>query len=678
VVFRKVLSAGFLLLCLSVPLRAGTDASASTDANEPLAGEDLFEMSLEELMDVPIDTVYGASKHVERVADAPASVTIITAEEIRLYGYRTLADILRSAPGFYVNYDRNYHYVGTRGFRRPGDYDTRILLLVDGHRINENVGDAPTLGTQFVLDVDLIEKVEIIRGPGSSLYGSNAVLAVVNVVTKRGGHVKGLEVSGRTGSFDTQKGRITYGQLFENKLDLLLSASMYNSDGPTLYYQEFDAPETNFGTVRNDDDQFDNLVAHASWGDFSLLLAHTGRQKGIPTSAWDTVFGDRRTRTWDDSTLVGLTYAHALSERYAVRARVAYSHSNYDGRYVYDYTEEGEEPDIVVNHDYWKGRWWEGELQLSGNPVAGHTLTTGIEMRYNVRQDQANWDDEVYLDDSRHSRNWGLYVQDKFEVLEKLTFVGGVRYDEYSTFGGATNPRLALIYDLLENTTLKLLYGEAFRAPNAYELYYHDGGYSQKAPDELDPETIRTYEIILERQLDRHFCAALSGFNYVMEDLIEQYTDPVDGLLIFRNLSEVEATGLELTLHGRWEGGLRSRASYSYVEAEDATTGGSLANSPKHLAKLNIIAPLVQERLFAGVEVLYDSEARTLSGQYADDLALTNLTLTYMSASRRLEVAASIYNLFDVDYAFPGFGEHVQETIAQDGRTFRVGLTYRF
>jgi len=631
-------------------------------------------------MDVPIDTVYGASKHVERVADAPASVTIITAEEIRLYGYRTLVDILRSAPGFYVNYDRNYHYVGTRGFRRPGDYDTRILLLVDGHRINENVGDAPTLGTQFVLDVDLIEKVEIIRGPGSSLYGSNAVLAVVNVVTQRGGHVKGLELSGQTGSFDTQKGRITYGQLFENGVDLLLSASTYNSDGPTLYYREFDAPETSFGTVRNDDDQFDNLVAHASWGDVSLLLAHTGREKGIPTSPWDIVFGDRRTRTWDDSTLVGLTYARALSERYAVRARVAYSHSNYDGRYVYDYAEEGEEPDIVVNHDYWKGRWWEGELQLSGNPVAGHTLTTGMEMRYNVRQDQANWDEEVYLDDSRHSRNWGFYIQDKFEVLEKLTFVGGVRYDEYSTFGRATNPRLALIYDLLEDTTLKLLYGEAFRAPNAYELYYHDGGYSQKAAGALDPETITTYELILERQLDPHYHVALSGFNYRMEDLIEQYTDPTDGLLVFRNRSEVEAAGIELTLQGRWEGGSRSRASYSYVEAEDKTAGTDLANSPKHLAKLNLLAPIVRERLFAGLEVLYDSEARTLSGRYADDFVLTNLTLTYVNADRRLEVAASVYNLFDVDYAFPGFGEHVQETIEieQDGRTFRVGLTYRF
>jgi iron complex outermembrane receptor protein len=201
---------------------------------------------------------------------------------------------------------------------------------------------------------------------------------------------------------------------------------------------------------------------------------------------------------------------------------------------------------------------------------------------------------------------------------------------------------------------------------------------TQKASGDLDPETITTYEVVLERQLTRRLRAALSGFNYVMEDLVEQYVDPADGLLVFRNRSEVEATGVELALHGRWDGGLRSRASYCYVEAEDQTTGAGLANSPKHLAKLNVLASLVRERLFAGVEVLYDSKARTLGGSYADDFILTNLTLTYVSASRRLEIAASLYNLFDVDYAYPGFGEHVQETIEQDGRTFRIGLTCRF
>ncbi|MEN6575156.1 MAG: TonB-dependent receptor [Phycisphaerales bacterium] len=676
---RKILWIVILLFGLSASTRAGADGLSSVEPNGASEGDDLFEMSIEELMDVRIDTVYGASKHAQRLDDAPASVTVVTAEEIHKYGYRTLAEILRSAPGFYINYDRIYHSIGTRGFRRPGDFDTRILVLIDGHRVNENIAVAPPVGVEFPLDVELIEKVEIIRGPGSSLYGSNALLAVVNVITKRGEEINGLEAAGQTGSFDAYKGRITYGNLLGKDVDLLLSASTYSSDGPTLYFKEFDTPETNNGSVKNDDDRCDRAVANVSWGDFSFMLVHGEREKGVPTAPYHTVFGDSRTRVYSDGTMAGLTWTRELSERYTVKARLAYGRFDYDGRYAVDHAEEPEEPDLAINGDSWRGRWWEGELEVMGSPVEGHTLTAGTEFRYNARQDQTNWSaDVVYLDDSRHSHNWGVYVQDEMRLLEKLTFVGGVRHDEYRTFGGSTNPRLGLIYDFFDQTTLKLLYGRAFRAPSAYELYYQDGGQSQQAPDDLEPETIQTYEAIVERQLNRNLLATAGGFYYVMEDLIDQYLDPADGLLVFRNLGEVQAEGIELALRGRWEGGLQSRVSYSYVEARDETADEALANSPEHLVKLGLIKPVVPERLFAGLEVLYDSKAKTLAGDYANDFTLTNLTLTYVSASKRLEIAASVYNLFDVEYAFPGSGGNAQDAIEQDGRTFRVGLTYRF
>jgi iron complex outermembrane receptor protein len=298
---RSILWTTILVLALSRSVRAVSGGSEGSDPNG--AAVDLFDMSIEELMDIRVDTVYGASKRSQSVAAAPASVTIVTAEEIRRYGYRTLADVLRSAPGFYINYDRSYHFIGTRGFRRPGDYDTRILLLIDGHRLNDNVGDSPLFGTQFPLDVELIERVEIIRGPGSSLYGSNAVLAVVNVITKQGAGVGGLELSGKTGSFDSQTGRITYGNRLRKNLDLLLSATTYNSDGPELYFREFDSVETNNGWVHNDDDQFDNFVARASWAISRSCLRTPGakrafrRPPGTPCSGI-VAHGSGTTRRW--------------------------------------------------------------------------------------------------------------------------------------------------------------------------------------------------------------------------------------------------------------------------------------------------------------------------------------------------------------------------------------------
>ncbi len=176
----------------------------------------LASVSEESLLFQEIPSVYGASKFEQKVTQAPSSVSIVTSQDIKKNGYRTLADILRSVSGFYVTYDRNYNYIGVRGFGRPGDYNTRVLLLIDGHRTNDNIYNQAAIGTEAILDVDLIDRVEIIRGPGSSLYGSNAFFGVINIITRRGRDLKGTEVSGEAGSFNTYKGRLSYGNRYQN------------------------------------------------------------------------------------------------------------------------------------------------------------------------------------------------------------------------------------------------------------------------------------------------------------------------------------------------------------------------------------------------------------------------------------------------------------------------------
>lgn len=131
---------------------------------------DLTGLSIEDLMKIEVASVYGASRFVQKVTEAPASIAIVTSEDIRTYGYRNLSDVLKSVRGIYVNYDRNYDYLGIRGFARPGDYNTHILLLVNGHRLNDNVYDTAPIGADFPLDINLIDRVEIIRGPSSSIY----------------------------------------------------------------------------------------------------------------------------------------------------------------------------------------------------------------------------------------------------------------------------------------------------------------------------------------------------------------------------------------------------------------------------------------------------------------------------------------------------------------------------
>jgi iron complex outermembrane receptor protein len=208
---------------------------------------DLGEVGLEELGNIK---VYSASKHLQSASDAPASVTVVTAAEIQTFGYRNLADIVRSVPGFYVTYDRDYSFVGVRGFGRLGDWNSRILVLIDGHRINNNVLGQAMMGNEFPVDVDMIERVEIVCGPSSSLYGANAFFAVINVMTRKAKQVKDWELSFQTGSFGTYEGRASYGHEF-NGLGVLLSGTFYDSKGQTLFFSQFNSPATKDSRCRD-------------------------------------------------------------------------------------------------------------------------------------------------------------------------------------------------------------------------------------------------------------------------------------------------------------------------------------------------------------------------------------------------------------------------------------------
>jgi outer membrane receptor for ferrienterochelin and colicins len=181
---------GCVITLLAGPALAQTRSDNGTQTQQ---NQDLTDKSLEELMKIEVASVTGAAKHEQRVTEAPSSVTVITAAEIRSFGWRTLGEALRSVRGFYATYDRNYTYLGVRGFARPTDYNNRVLFLIDGHRINDNVYDAGYVGTETPIDLDLIERIEVIRGPGSALYGSSAFFGVVNIITRRGGSIGGVE-----------------------------------------------------------------------------------------------------------------------------------------------------------------------------------------------------------------------------------------------------------------------------------------------------------------------------------------------------------------------------------------------------------------------------------------------------------------------------------------------------
>jgi outer membrane receptor for ferrienterochelin and colicins len=655
---------------------------AQSSATAPDARTDLMEMSVEELMSVEVALVVGASKYEQQVTEAPASVSIVSADEIKKYGYRTLADALRSVRGTYVTYDRNYNYLGTRGFDRPGDLNTRVLLLVDGHRINDNIFESAPIGTEFPIDVDLIARIEVIRGPSSSLYGTNAFFGVVNVITKSPADLEGTQLAAAAGSFETVNGRASYGKEFRGGLGVVLSGSVLQSEGQDrLYYSEFDTDGSD-GVARNaDDDKNYQLLAKLTYGDFSLTGVLASRRKSIPTASFDTLFNTSETSTTDGHGFLDLRYAHSFDNDLQLNLRAYYDSFRYDGNYIYDRTEPDGPASLVLNKDQAWGNWWGSEAQLTKTFLDRHKITAGLEYRNNYKQHQRNYDAAPftqYLDDQRSSSNGALYLQGEFRLLDSLILSAGLRHDRYDSFGGTTNPRLALIYLPKEGTVFKLLYGEAFRAPGAFEYYYSDGGQTAKANAELKPEQIRTYEAVYEQYFLKHYRSSISGYYYRIKELIGQRTDDNDGLIEFANQEAVEAKGAELELEGTWDSGLKGRLSYTFQLARDEESGAVLTNSPRHLAKFNLVLPLLRDRLFLGLEEQYQSSRVTLAGDRTGAAYLTNATLSCRTPVPGLELSLSAYNLFDEHYRDPGAAEHVQDMIRQDGRSFRAKLEYQF
>lgn len=669
----------------SCSLLAGLAMAASAIADPVTATnsvQDFANLTLDQLVNIQVDSVYGASKYEQMVTRAPASVSIVTADDINKFGYKTLGDVMRSVNGVYITYERNYQNIGFRGFNRPGDYDTRVLLMIDGHRENDNLYDSAAFGPEFPVDIDLVERVEVIRGPSSSIYGSSAFFGVINVVTRKGGDINGVEASASGGTFDSYKGRVTYGKKFTNDVEVLVSGSYYNSDGNAhLFYPEYNTPQNNHGVADNADaERSENLFGNINYHDFTLSGAFDLREKHIPTASYFTVFNDGREKTVDHVYYVDLKFQHEFDNDLTVMCRAYHDWYRYFADYPYDVAPAGGPALVNLFHD---SNWGSGvgtEVQVTKKIADQHTLVMGAEFRDSLELHQNNYTGDTGMDnflDNRSRNSIGLYSQAEIAIRTNLLLNLGARYDHYSTFGGEFSPRAGLIYSPWTTSTFKLLYGQAYRSPNTYEMFNAAPGFSEANLD-LKPETIKTYELVYEQYLANNLKFSASGYYWNISDLISQQFDAATGLLQYRNVNSVEAKGLELAMEKKWTDGSLLRLGYAIQHAEDEQTHLELNNSPRHLAKLNGVLPLYQDKLFGGLEIQYTSSLKTLQGNHTAGFVIANLTLYSQKILKNLEVSASIYNLFDTRYNNPGTTAHLQDMLPQDGRSFRVKATYKF
>jgi outer membrane receptor for ferrienterochelin and colicin len=624
----------------------------------------LFEMSLSDLLNQEVITT---SKFAQKSAEAASSIIVITSDEIRYFNYSTLAEALNSCPGIYISNDKNYTYVGSRGFSRPTDYNNRILIMIDGHVFNEVVYGSAFMGNELGLDLKNIKRIEIIRGPGASVYGSGAMLNVVNIIMKKGYEINALQLSTGLGSFGRKDFSAEYGKQIGNfNVSASAIGGLYN--GQNYYFPELNSSETNYGISRDMDwEKYGGFHAKIENENFSLSGAVTSRIKGVPTGAYQTNL------TGDVSSTDNRGYIEAGFKKNLTMKSSMFVKAYYDS---YHYT--GSWPIGTWNdRDAGNGKWAGSEVQYYLEAGEKNIITAGLEYKYIFRANYKEWDDSnVYFNDNFPFTFLSLYAQDQFKILDNFILTGGLRFDQYSIFGNSLSPRLSMVYQYSDVSSVKILYSEAFRIPNIYESFYRAQDDHESNPH-IKPEKIRSIELAWGHKISDSFYLSASLYRFYMHNLIDLTSDTITGLTKFINIGKTLGTGIEAEL--RFQPGIKSSGYFnvSLQRAKDELSGTRLTNSPDLMIKSGWIWP-VYNKLFIAPEFFFETGRETLKGNMTDNVYLFNLSLRTAKFLKYFDIAFKIRNIFDNKYKYPGGYEHAQDALIQDRRNLYLQLNAKF
>jgi outer membrane receptor for ferrienterochelin and colicins len=677
-----------LLLVLGLPPLGGASAQAVPAGAVATAGGDLFDLSPAQLAAIP---VVSASLAPQRLADSSASVTVVTAAQIREMGARTLYDVLRAVPGLRVDVtNRGRPVVAIRGVRR--DSSNQLLFLLDGHRLNEPAnGSATFLFELSYLPLENVARVEVIRGPASTVFGSNAFLGVVSVITWDGAQVRGLETTLRT-EFD-QTGHLG------NEVNLLaggapqpdrswnLNLNLVDRDGErTAINGNLLGPA---GTPNQSFEQLD-LQARGTLGAWTLLTRYTHQDRGEYIGALYQLNPDDRALSDSGFIEVRGEFAPGQFTRLQTRAYADYLAGQ---AWITNRRAGTIPPNSAARAFNETGiTGWVGmntgkaglEARATDTRFSGHEITYGVLWEYQAQTDLRTYSNDIGLGrpvypprNTSDLNNFGQdasrtlaapYIEDIWQARQDLIVTAGLRLDHYSDFGDSLNPRVGVTWRLDPRYALRALYGTAFRAPDFRSLFL-ESPIIQGNPN-LAEEQVRTVELGLTANPIDPLTASLTLFRNHLDQLI--MVPP--GAIRFQNAGSMTSTGVEVQARYGFANEAYLQATYTYVNAR-LEDGNPAPDEPRNIGSLQAWVP-VSARLGAGL-TLYSQDAspRAFADRRPDlpGYGLLNLNLLYR-VSPAVRLGLAVYNLLDADYAMPSPLGTVLGDFPGAGRSFRAEL----
>ena len=661
-------------------------------------------LPLEELMEQKVSI---STQSEQSIGKAPSVVSVITADDIRATGATNLADVLQSVPGIHVRYQQ-FAFRPLISFR--GTNDKQTLIMVDGAPISDLMWRAGIFWKG--LPTSMIDRVEIIRGPGSALFGTDASAGVINVITKVAGKIVGNEFGVRGGSDDTQSAWMQYGGEW-NGFDVAMTADLFRTDGHDPFIRSDAQTRLDNDPIIASSASLAPADAEYGWknADLRLSLARDNWRLQLDYSEHDdletgmTGAGalDPVTKGDDSRFNVALLYDDLqFSADWGVKAQLRYRHIDYSSGDGFQEWPPGHiDPDTLGLYPGGVLSQWESaEHGVSGETsglyrgIEGHALTIGagfrwqdiyrVEQRVNSGVDGngallppggplVDISDSPYAFAPEKDRTITYaYLQDVWTISDQLELTAGARFDHNSDYGDSFNPRVALVWNTTDTVTTKFLYGQAFRAPYFQELYA-ETSFSLPNPD-LDPERSETWELALSYMPRKDIRLGMNLYRYEQRDFIRLLEVPGLPKLQYQNSGEYDVNGLEFEAWWQPREDLSVSANYAYNDPDDSEFRAF--GSPRQQAYLRLDWQFSPDWNW-NIQSNWIGEVERNRGDVRsdlDDYLLTDSTLRY-AGIRGWEFAVSVRNLFDED-ARDATSSRIPNDLPLQGRSFYVEARY--
>lgn len=652
-------------------LGASFEAIAETDQ----AKSPLFVLSLEQLSNLT-SSVESASQVVQDIKALPQPVTVLSASDIRAFGYRTLAEVLNSLPGLHTSTDHTYTFVGARGMMAMGGFNSRVLVTIDGMQVNDNIYQQVGLaGDEFPLDVDLIDRVEFIPGPGSVAFGNNAFLGVVNVVTRS---TAAREYGDLALSIDNNGEWVRRGTAHTPLWggNALVSVTQYDHPGVDRRYDAYYNQNGNYvpsATADHNSNVTDNQRVFVKYerGPLQMNLISSDRLKGV-SSAIDGAMFNSPLNQFHDRWLTGnLQYRLLDSQPLTVVSRLYAGNYRFNANYAYD--------DGNLGNEASQGDWWGVELKGSWRGIQGHELSGGVQLQNNTRQwlyaaiiDPATQMTQTAIDKARNTQSWAVWLEDQFTVSTNTKLIVGARLDQDMQESSHLSPRLGVVHRLSEQNILRANLARAVLTPSDYELRYASNdptfGFQQPNPL-LKPESMTSLDIGWEYRDQALGRWVLSSFVYEADKLIEFTVPEGETLQQYNNIGGVTGKGIQLEWQKNWVSGWRLNSSATLQTISDKLSQKRI-DAPEQLVKIQVRTPKLLG-LQPALEGNYIGERATRDQDTLASTLLWNTSFTYQVDPHQT-LRLSVYNLTDASYQVPVSYDYAMPSVQQYGRTVRL------